>query len=126
MVDPISLAVAGGALAVSAYTAAQNRKQARASGLQAEELRKLRHERERPLVEVSAELVGVEARLVVTNAGLDPVDRVEIELSAVKDDVRTRRLADMQSSATGQLGRRTRGRRPRSAWRAWKLGRSQW
>jgi hypothetical protein len=105
VVDPVSLTIALVALGVSVYTAVQNYKQARASSVQAEELKKLRHERERPLVEVSAELVGAEARLVVANAGLDPVDRVEVELSAVKDDVRTRRLPDTQSWANGHLGR---------------------
>ena len=92
MVEPVSTTIAAVALAVSAYAAEQNRKQARVMEVQAKALSDLQYEGERPPVEVSAERIGTEVRLVVTNAGLDPVDSVDVRLVAVKDNVRTRSL----------------------------------
>jgi hypothetical protein len=109
VVEPISTAIAALALIVSALAVIYTRRQARAAQVQADELRELQHERKRPRIEVSAEPIGVEIRLAVTNAGFDPVDSVEVELSAVKNDgtqtARTRALADTQSWRSGPLGR---------------------
>lgn len=126
MVEPISTAIAALALIVSALAVIYTRRQARAAQVQADELRELQHERKRPRIEVSAEPIGVEIRLAVTNAGFDPVDSVEVELSAVKNDgtqtARTRALADtavMEKWASRTIPGCTDVREPcRTRWRA--------
>jgi hypothetical protein len=110
--------IAGLALLVSVIALFYARKQAQAAKVLTDDVKRLRHERARPRIEISAEQLGDEVRLVATNEELDAVDSVEVQLTAVKNDpprdARLRLLPAIQTWSGGRSpGSRPRG--PRSA-----------
>lgn len=100
MFDPISLGISAAALAISATAARYARHQAAAAAIAAGDVVRLQHERDRPCLVATAEIHSSEPYLVITNAGLNPAEKIHAHLRATKmsagADSRVRALPETQ------------------------------
>jgi hypothetical protein len=85
------------------------RRETLATEAHAEEVARLQHERERPRLLATAEMHGSEPCLVITNAGLPVVERIQAQLRATKDDnngnAKVRSLPETQTWNLASLDR---------------------